>query len=588
MAIVYQISLHGDAFDARGKDWPQLIAESGCKPDRAWVDPLLGRGLLKTEFGCSVSHFRVWQKIAASGVAGIVLEEDAVFSSFDVAEIDGILKSHDSVWLGHRENSLGYWYNAHAYAITAKTALELIKGFSNAVIPADEWLPLKLKNSFNYFYNPELVKQIPRSIRPSTIEKEARMQTHILTVGTDNSKMGMLTQSAQRHGINILNLGSGVQWHGGDMENGIGGGQKVNLVRAHLKDLPDDDLVLFCDGYDVFFADDLETISERFAGFGCDILFAAEDRCWPEEDLAAKFPDTGTKNRYLNSGLYLGNVAAIKKFFSRPLDDNDDDQHFAHNAFLFGGHGCNVKLDAEAYVFQCTDTAVVIQSGRLINEICSPCIYHGNGGEFAKKKLKELYEALYGDARIAHNFEPFVYHKTEEYEQVAKDILITPLFTPEYCAEIIARAEASGKWSSMEGDKFPAQEIRVRELGMWNEISAIWRDKLGLIAENHWTPMQHIGLRDAFVMKYSMDTQTSLGFHTDASLVTGSVKLNGDYEGGELVFPHQNFDNANVADGACLLFPSQVTHGHKVNPLIKGVKYSLTMWTSRYKGDVNE
>jgi hypothetical protein len=140
----------------------------------------------------------------------------------------------------------------------------------------------------------------------------------------------------------------------------------------------------------------------------------------------------------------------------------------------------------------------------------------------------------------------------------------------------------------MEGDKFPAQEIRVRELGMWNEISAIWRDKLGLIAENHWTPMQHIGLRDAFVMKYSMDTQTSLGFHTDASLVTGSVKLNGDYEGGELVFPHQNFDNANVADGACLLFPSQVTHGHKVNPLIKGVKYSLTMWTSRYKGDVNE
>ena len=44
--------------------------------------------------------------------------------------------------------------------------------------------------------------------------------------------------------------------------------------------------------------------------------------------------------------------------------------------------------------------------------------------------------------------------------------------------------------------------------------------------------MAHIGLRDAFVMRYSMDTQTSLGFHTDASLVTGSVKLNGDYEGG--------------------------------------------------------
>ena len=70
--IIYQISLHGDAFDARGKDWRDLEAESGCKPDMAWVDPLLGRGLLKAEFGCSVSHFRVWQKIVKSGVNMIV------------------------------------------------------------------------------------------------------------------------------------------------------------------------------------------------------------------------------------------------------------------------------------------------------------------------------------------------------------------------------------------------------------------------------------------------------------------------------------------------------------------------------------
>jgi hypothetical protein len=34
------------------------------------------------------------------------------------------------------------------------------------------------------------------------------------------------------------------------------------------------------------------------------------------------------------------------------------------------------------------------------------------------------------------------------------------------------------------------------------------------------------------------------------------------------------------------LFPGQVTHGHYVDELTKGVKYSLTMWTSRYKGDL--
>jgi hypothetical protein len=140
----------------------------------------------------------------------------------------------------------------------------------------------------------------------------------------------------------------------------------------------------------------------------------------------------------------------------------------------------------------------------------------------------------------------------------------------------------------MEGDKFPAQEIRVRKLGLWDELEWVWKEQLGKVAEKKWTPMEHMGLRDAFTMRYSMDTQTSLGFHTDASLVTGSVKLNDDYEGAELIFPHQNFSNKDVPVGHCILFPSQVTHGHKVEPLKSGVKYSLTMWTSRYRGDVNE
>ena len=120
------------------------------------------------------------------------------------------------------------------------------------------------------------------------------------------------------------------------------------------------------------------------------------------------------------------------------------------------------------------------------------------------------------------------------------------------------------------------------------EYERLWAEKLGKIAELKWTPMQHMGLRDAFTMKYSMATQKELGFHTDASLVTGSVKLNDDFEGAELIFPHQDFSNINVPKGKCILFPSAVTHGHKVPELISGVKYSLTMWTSRYKGDVND
>ena len=95
------------------------------------------------------------------------------------------------------------------------------------------------------------------------------------------------------------------------------------------------------------------------------------------------------------------------------------------------------------------------------------------------------------------------------------------------------------------------------------------------------------GLRDAFLIKYEMDKQRELRVHNDASLVTGSVKLNDDYTGGLLEFPRQKFTNKDIPVGKCLLFPGQVTHGHTSTLLESGTKYSLTIWSSRYEGDIN-
>jgi hypothetical protein len=174
-----------------------------------------------------------------------------------------------------------------------------------------------------------------------------------------------------------------------------------------------------------------------------------------------------------------------------------------------------------------------------------------------------------------------------EYEEVAPEILVTDFMTESQCQGYIQASEGLGRWGELDGDKFPAQEIRLKEIGLWDEISEQWEDKLSKICEKHWHPEAYLGLRDAFTMRYSMDTQTELGLHTDASLFTGSVKLNNDYAGAELVFPRQEFTNKDVKVGQCILFPSMVTHGHKVLPLRGGKKYSLTMWTCRYEGDSN-
>ena len=581
MAIVYQISLHGSAYDARGKDWNTVESETGCVRDTQWRDPILDRPLLITEFGCAVSHLRTWEKIAASNRNGIILEEDAVYESIDPSAIDTLLKEHDSVWLGYRLNTLGYWYNCHAYAIRPETAKRLIEGYKEAIIPVDEWVPAKLKVQSNFFFTPEVVMQIPREVRPSTIEGESMI--NVITVGTDESKMSILQQSAIRNQIKLVNLGKNVPWRGGDMAAGQGGGQKINLIREHIGNLPDDAPVLFIDGYDGLFIDNAETIKERFLGFDCDILFAAEKNCWPDASMWILFPKSETPYRYLNSGLFMGKAGSLKSFFNMEINDKDDDQLWIQQKFL-EPNGLNIKLDYEGYVFQCDDE-VKVEGSQISNGMCFPCVYHGNGGDEAKQRYESLARDL--GYTVSQEVVKAPQIASLKYDEVAKDILVVPFLSEQQCKNIIAKSEAVGGWGAMEGDKFPAQEIRADKLGMWKELEVAWEDYLGKVAESKWTPMEHIGLRDAFTMRYAMDTQTSLGFHTDASLVTGSVKLNEDYEGAELVFPHQNFSNINVPLGHCILFPSAVTHGHKVNPLISGVKYSLTMWTSRFVGDQN-
>ena len=610
MAIVYQVSLHGDAYDARDKTWDQIYDETGCKPRTGWKDPLLDRTLLKGEFGCSVSHMRIWQKIANSRLNGIILEEDAVFSEINPRIIDKLIsiEGYDSVWLGYRWNSLGYWYNCHAYAISPNTANLLLEGFSQDIIPVDEWIPEKLKDKRNYFYPKEVVKQIPRETRPSTIEDtemlpEEDTNMHIVTVATNESKMWALRQSAERFGVTVHNLGKDLDWY--DPMEGHAGMPKIDAMVKFLEHLPANDIVLFLDGYDTFFVNSPLEILERFKGFDVDILFGAEDNFWPPDNFLQKqfdkqHPDEYYK--YLNSGCYIGRADALYHLLTEKVaGDGEDDQRYCQVRYLARtpppedapvqwkwerlNFPYKIALDHEAYIFQNHDNSVTVQDRQMYGAICCPCVYHGNGGQLAKDKFLKL-ATEFGYVEEAEVV-PVPYLMTLNYEEVAPEILVTPFLTENQCQYLIDKSEQVGGWGELQGDKFPAQEIRLKKLGLWDEYENLWKEKLGKIAMQHWQPYQHIGLRDAFTMRYSMDTQKDLGYHTDASLVTGSVKLNDDYEGATLIFPRQGFTNIDVPVGHCILFPSDVTHGHYVDELQSGTKYSLTMWTSRHEGDVN-
>jgi len=199
--------------------------------------------------------------------------------------------------------------------------------------------------------------------------------------------------------------------------------------------------------------------------------------------------------------------------------------------------------------------------------------------EWIKKILKETQPK---EKKIG----PIIYlphHK--DVEVLDKDMILIDFMSQTQCEDLIAISDKHGGWEPLEGDLHPAQEIRMKEIGEWENLEKHWNENVQPIANKYWTPLHMYGLRDAFTMRYSLDTQVNLTHHCDASLVTGSVKLNDNYEGASLIFPRQNITNDDIPVGKLLLFPGQVTHGHYVDDLTSGVKYSLTMWSKRTKGE---
>ena len=90
---------------------------------------------------------------------------------------------------------------------------------------------------------------------------------------------------------------------------------KVNILRKHLSGstLKNTDDILFTDAYDVFYADDLRTIRERYESFGKKIVFSAEATCWPDPSIAEQFPAVQTPYRFLNSGTLIAEVEELKR-----------------------------------------------------------------------------------------------------------------------------------------------------------------------------------------------------------------------------------------------------------------------------------
>ena len=577
-------------------DYAKLQSQ-GFDTDHNWIDPLLNTPLTKGEVGCFLSHWHIWCKCIEKNESILVLEDDAIITDkFDVEEISQL--PYDFVYLGWKEMEESeeidgkmvkpvYPYWTLAYLIRPDAARVLVNDVIKCnIIPVDEYLPTMMDKLNVAGYKQNVVEPVSRQDGGSDVLAKSRydyfldFNTYAVTVATDKTKALKLYESAKAKDSTIINLGKNITWEGGVMEAGKGGGHKINLVKEFIQDKKDSDVLVFFDGYDTFLSESIEEITYRFMEFSERAIFSSERFCWPDEslasDLKAKNNTQETPYQYLNSGTYVARIGELKKIFAPHIDNDGDDQLYVQKQHLTNQY--SIACDVEGYIFTCYEPQIEVRNGQLFNPItgCYTCAYHGNGGERQKEWMGKVYHHYYG----------FNYIPTKKYDILSDDIILIDFMSQDMCENMISLAEEK-QFKIMEGDKVPSQDLRLKEFGQWEKLKDHWNKIVYEIVWDYWHPCHMWGLRDAFIIKYEMDKQRELRVHNDASLVTGSVKLNDDYEGGILEFPRQGITNKDIPVGKCILFPGQVTHGHLSTKLLSGTKYSLTIWSSRYEGDIN-
>lgn len=108
--------------------------------------------------------------------------------------------------------------------------------------------------------------------------------------------------------------------------------RKISLMRQYLESV-DTEYVLSLDSHDAFVTEDVHGIVPAFEKLGCRMLVQADSHDWPQIPGNREFYDriAGDERplRYLCGGIYIGDVAFLKRFFDLSLETppvlpNDD------------------------------------------------------------------------------------------------------------------------------------------------------------------------------------------------------------------------------------------------------------------------
>ena len=172
------------------------------------------------------------------------------------------------------------------------------------------------------------------------------------------------------------------------------------------------------------------------------------------------------------------------------------------------------------------------------------------------------------------------------------DILVTPFYTEEYCREIVSGCKLNPEAffdTSQINDIYPNYILplnRVSEIILQHYITQFASKIIPTINSLFLRP-SITAIKIPFINRFTTSTQVSMELHCDVSTVSTFIKLNNDFEGGNLNFPRQEFKSQDVPVGFAIIFPGTLTHPHCVEKLTAGERYTMISFATPPPWDSN-
>jgi hypothetical protein len=204
--------------------------------------------------------------------------------------------------------------------------------------------------------NPRPLIEIQFTSQPTLAPVRPIPKLHTVTYASHHGRDDRFcraVESAVRNGYDLVILGFKVPWKGL--------AQKLDAAYKFALSIPDDDLMLFTDAFDVLYTDSSDKIVKIFMERNYKILFAGECGCWPHivEDKQACFkgyPEAPTPYRYLNSGTWIGIAKYVRIMLLDVINTAGtnfllaNDQKLVADMFIAQKHP--ISLDYYAEIFQ--------------------------------------------------------------------------------------------------------------------------------------------------------------------------------------------------------------------------------------------